>query len=149
MRRRGLAVGGVLALAALAALTAWAALATGVIVHQEQDVAIPPRSATPTQVVRAYVEALDAHDCDTARALGVPDWGPNTDLWCDDVRSVRLLSIDDDGHEGRRRAIGVRLDISWRLGHDDGTIEDAHDAIWGYVLCRTPAGWRICNEGQG
>lgn len=51
-------------LAVLGALALWALLP-----HGAREVAVPPDDAPPEQVVAAYVDALDGHDCDAAEGM--------------------------------------------------------------------------------
>jgi len=132
------------AVLAVAGLLTWAAFATGLVVVKKRDVPIPPASATPQQVVQAYVDALDAHDCATAEALAPGEGG----RWCHATRSGRVTDLSAPFKDGRRIDIGVTLSVSWRLFHNDHSIYGSTFA-WGYILSRTTAGWRIVDQGTG
>lgn len=136
--------GAMLATAAFLLLPPW----------QTRDVAVPPDEATPREVVEAYTDALDAHDCGTAADLMTDDAGS----WCEDVaglgdvwvgRPVRERPI----YSGRSSdvevvRVPVRFDLDWRPLHDDGSMAEG-ETEWGYLLVRgSPAEpWRIFDQG--
>lgn len=143
------------ALAALV-LLAWLAYAQGIGVLQKRHVAVPPAPATPRQVVAAFTEALDAHDCATARRLSVDP--SSADKWCHDVLALRHVRVQDPvpepqwaGHQGQQvMNVPVTFDLRWRLFHDDGSMPQG-PTLWGYLLVRDSAGhpWRIADQGTG
>lgn len=54
---------------ALAAGLGWVAYAHLAAPRPQRTVAMPPDDASPREVVAAFLDALDAHDCDTATSL--------------------------------------------------------------------------------
>lgn len=116
-----------------------------VTVQQTGDVAVPPTDASPEDVVRAYVEALDVHDCDTARELN-PDQS-----WCEDVESMELVEIRPI-HSVRARHVElpVKLEFEWRPFYFDVSMTDGRIS-WGFILDRDSRGepWRIVDQGVG
>jgi hypothetical protein len=128
--------------------------------RQSEDVAVPAQDATPEQVVATYLDALNAHDCDTAEAVWTGEERDSTASWCDDVASLTNIDIGDPGKERPRRSgqstseeavgVGVTFDLDWRLFHDDGSMPEG-DTVWGYLLVRDSpdAPWRIFSEGVG
>lgn len=115
-------------------------------------VAVPPDSATPEQVVRAYVAALNAHDCGTARDLTVPEEWSYSDGWCEDVASLRHLDMVGSvtPSPGKVDSVGVTFDLDWRFLRGDGSLPQGRTS-WGYDLQRTSADdpWRIVGQGVG
>jgi hypothetical protein len=116
------------------------------------NIDVPPDSATPEQVVRAYVTALNAHDCGTARDLTVPEEWSYSDGWCDDVASLENFDIvgSVSPTPDRVESVGVTFDLDWRFLHGDGSMPEGRTA-WGYELQRTSADapWRIVGQGMG
>ncbi len=152
--RRGrlilIAAVGVLVLA-LVAVTAHLLLPS----RQTEDVAVPAADATPEQVVTAYLEALSAHDCDTAEALIGQGTTDVATTWCEDVDRLSGIEVDDhvmkpaDGSGAKQVAnVAVRFDLDWRRFHNDGSMDEG-DTVWGYRLVRDTAGspWRIVDQG--
>ncbi|GAB3674556.1 hypothetical protein GCM10025868_22960 [Angustibacter aerolatus] len=115
-----------------------------------RTVAVPPAGATPEQVVLAYLDALDAHDCDTVRRLTVPEERSWTRRWCRDVASARHPRVLGTSFEGTRVGVGVSFDLTWRRLHDDGSMAPG-DTSWGYTL--QPVGpdgaWQVVDQGMG
>ena len=144
------------------ALVAVVAAGLGVVLalppRQTAEVAVPGRAATPEEVVRAYLSALDAHDCDTATQVVARESRPATASMCGDVGGVRRAD-DRRASAGEPVSAGlpagtqvvevpVTLDVDWRLLHGAG---ERGPHAWGYVLARTSSGqpWRIVDEGAG
>lgn len=129
-RRRWLA-GTLVAVALAVGLVVWAA--------PREQVPVPGRDATPEQVVRAYIEAVNARDFDTADAIDArteSHWGRfSRPMQTHAVRKVKSL------HEGR--AVHVVFTADFDGG--DGTVEDGP---WGYYLQRGSDGrWHITDAG--
>jgi hypothetical protein len=129
--------------------------------RQTGDVAVPPRDANPEQVVTAYLDALNAHDCDTAAALTTADpEDSSAKLWCEDVASLKNVDIQDhfseqpnlSGHSAPEEVanVPVTFDLNWRLFHNDGSMDEGATS-WGYLLVRDSADspWRIFDQGVG
>lgn len=125
-----------------------------------RDVAVPAADADPHTVVRAYLDALDAHDLDTARELLTPYHRAKieqaTGNWLTNLRSVRdvrLHPVEDGRQEwglGRDYAYAVRvparLDIRFFSDVPQGRDTPFQ---WGFLLVRNAASdpWRIADEG--
>ncbi len=128
--------------------------------RQTGDVAVPPGDATPEQVVAAYLDALNAHDCDTAEALTTAGAGDQATSWCEDVARLTDLDVGDHHleppeHSGRSALdevanVPVTFDLSWRLLHDDGSMDEGA-TTWSYLLVRDAdsSPWRIVDQGMG
>ena len=135
--------------ACILALTGW------LIVHLDgprRDVAVPPTDATPAEVVSAYVDALDAHDFDTARTLLTPPARRNAEPWFDAVdtlTNLHVLGAHPRG-PGFRVDVAVEFDVTWRWLHDDGSMPEGTNP-WGFRLERETEGdpWRIFDQGLG
>jgi len=124
-----------------------------------RDVPMPAASAEPQVVVRSYLDALDAHDLDTARALLTPEHRAQVERtsgnWFANLRSlrdVRLQPAEDDREGygvGSRYPYAVRVPASFdlRLFFD----QPAGDGpmTWTFVLVRASVDdpWRIRDEG--
>ena len=127
--------------------------------QQMGDVAVPPRDATPEQVVTAYLDALNAHDCDTAAALTVAG-AEGGARWCRDVASLKNVDVRDhfmevpeySGHSAPDEVahVPVSFDVDWRPFHNDGSMGEGA-TTWGYLLVRgsVDAPWRIFDQGVG
>ncbi len=107
------------------------------------DVAVPPADATAEDVVRAYLEAIDAHDCGTAQELSAPSY-TSTEVVCHDAASLTITRLETVG----RGAVNADFDVDWRLFAEDASIpEDGWG--WTYYLDRGEDGWRIEDAGAG
>jgi hypothetical protein len=127
--------------AGLAAFAVAAGLVVGAFVWSapRDDVPVPGPEATPEQVVRAYIDAVNARDFDTANAI---DARPGEDLG----RFSRPMQT----HEvemGETAIEGAKAHVLFTSDFDggDGTVEDG---LWGYVLERGDDGlWHIIDAG--
>ena len=146
MRTKLIALAVVLGLVALAVFTEWT---FEVVPFERRDVAMPPGSASPQQVVATYVEALDAHDCDTAEELWLNDKA-DPEMWCSQISRARIVGAADASRESAGRIdVSLTLNVRWRPFQNDGTI--AGDPFsWTYILTQDRRGaWRIIDNGQG
>jgi hypothetical protein len=113
--------------------------------RQVREVAVPPDGAGPKLVVRAYVDALDARDCQTAATLVTPDLRDETLSSCEDGWDHENVTIHGANRENPRSS-----------GHEPNQ-QVAHvmvkfgDDWWGYLLVRDSRRelWRILDEGVG
>ncbi|GAB3862336.1 hypothetical protein GCM10028801_27710 [Nocardioides maradonensis] len=124
------------------------------------QVAMPPDAATPQAVVKAYLAAMNAHDCNTAEALSTGNGVQETHLWCDDVGSLGNISVrsalrEKPGWSGQPASAEVmnvptEFDLDWRAFHDDGSLPEGRTP-WSYLLVRRSPDqpWRIFDQGQG
>jgi hypothetical protein len=127
--------------AGLAAVAVVTALVVGAFVWSapRQDVAVPGSEATPEQVVRAYIDAVNARDFDAANAI---DARPGEDLG--------RFSRPTQTHEvemGKTVTEGTKAHVLFTADFDggDGTVEDG---LWGYYLERgNDKLWRITDAG--
>lgn len=109
-------------------------------------VAVPADDASPQDVVRAYVAAVNAKDCTTAITLAPGD------SWCGRARldELRLTSTTDQTREGNPSRKVKYVAVQFTLHGGDGSMPDGPHG-WGYLLDRTgPQGaWRIYDQGVG
>lgn len=128
--------------------------------RQTGDVAVPAPGATPEQVVRAYLDALNAHDCDTAEALTTEDAKDTAESWCENVASLSGVDVRDHVKErpkdtGRSSPeevadVPVTFHLKWRPFRNDGSMHQGA-TTWGYLLVHDSADspWRIFDQGTG
>lgn len=131
--------------------TAW------VLTGPTRHVPVPPRSATPEEVVRTYLEASNAHDVATMNALtagNAPRESRFRRTWIvGDVKTYPAAPESAAGGsaaEGWRQAVRVDVDMHMVKG-DDMNMPDHTDAYWGYILGRQTSSerWRIIDQGVG
>lgn len=118
-----------------------AALVVGAVAWSapREDVAVPGPEATPEQVVRSYIDAVNARAFETANAI---DARPGGDLGrfsrpmrTHEVEIVRTVTEGTTAH--------VLFTADFEGG--DGTVEDG---LWGYYLERGDDGlWHITDAG--
>ena len=123
----------------------------------EREVTLPPVTADPETVVRAYVDALDARDIDTARALlttqqaalveGAEDsWFTNTES-IDNLDITAPVRVEPSSKFPQHAAVYVQFDLTQEheMSMDNGR------QTWGYFLTRGGADerWLIDNQGVG
>jgi hypothetical protein len=128
--------------------------------RQTGEVPMPARDARPEQVVAAFTEALDVHDCTTARALTAAGGRDLADAWCDDVAGLADITVgpavaEDPSWSAQPAGtevvnVPVSFELTWRWWHDDGSMSEG-PTTWGYRLVRAdPQGaWRIVDQGVG
>ena len=128
--------------------------------RQTGEVALPPATATPEEVVTTYLDALTAHDCDTARAVTTSEARAAAESWCDDVSSLSDVDVHDhlterprdSGHTAPDEVadVAVSFDLDWRPLHGSISMEEG-PTTWGYQLVRESpdSPWRIFGQGVG
>jgi hypothetical protein len=128
--------------------------------HQTDDVPSPPADASPEQVVRAYLEALNAHDCATAEEVMAEGSESVADDWCRDLAHLTHIRVGQNSVENPQWlgfprgtdeefvSVPVSFDLDWRLLHSDGTMSQGPTS-WGYVLFRDGPDhpWLIFDQG--
>jgi hypothetical protein len=110
-------------------------------------VAMPPDTASPLEVLGAYLGAMRNGDCPTAHRLFVEPIGVRNGDLCG---AVTLFSYRLTGnplpHGATEIIYGTTLTTG---GSGDGSIP-AGDFLWNYDLVQQPNGaWRIVSAGQG
>ncbi len=149
--RRGLVI--ILTVAAVAvcllALAAWGYWPW----RDKPQVAVPPPTASPRQVVQAYLRALDAHDSATAEALSTPGFRATTDLWLNTTASITRISIGAVQYfplapAGQRYEVPVEFWYSSHWWKQDPSFPDGQEG-WGYQLVRSHGRYLIDDDGVG
>ncbi|HVF06704.1 MAG TPA: hypothetical protein VNA20_17840 [Frankiaceae bacterium] len=132
------------------------AAAIGVTETRRIDVPLPPSTATPDEVVRAYIAAIDAGDIPTAKALVTPEHAAQVeayeDSWYDTVISITDLRVEPPRLE---TPPGVTPQLMWVRVYFDMRErprfwQKKDDQIWGYQLVRNGPDdrWLIRGEGK-
>ncbi|MGN0063663.1 MAG: DUF4829 domain-containing protein [Nocardioides sp.] len=128
--------------------------------RQTGSVEVPADDASPEEVVRAYTEAITAHDCDTARVLSTDGFDDTATSWCRTVSEIDQLDTEApsselpewSGHAPDEQVVrvGVEFDLEWRPWRGDVSLPGG-DTTWGYLLVRSSdtAPWRIFDHGNG
>lgn len=157
-KRRRVTVALLTALMALALLVAAAYVLLPP--RQSEQVAVPAAQATPENVIRTYIRALDAHDCVTAEALVTDDMRSGAKSWCRNVAHLSRVDINrhvveqlqDSGRSVHEEVanVPVTFDLDWRLFHNDASMDEGR-TVWGFLLVRdsTSAPWRVFDQGTG
>ncbi|MEU2201831.1 hypothetical protein [Isoptericola sp. NPDC019482] len=108
------------------------------------DVAVPPADTTAEEVVRAHLEAIDAHDCGTALELAAPSFATTTESMCRDAASLTTTDLQTVG----TGQVFADFDVDWRFLAEDVSIPEGGFG-WTYYLDRGADGWRIEDAGNG
>jgi len=139
-------VGGLAVALALLVAVIWAVVAP---LPQLRSVPLPPSTASPEQVVRTFVAALDAHDQGTARALcvrGTPPCGSLDAYVRVGIAQLGAVPPIPLGGQAGAKRVYVPVDLTGRTRSGE---RPGEDGVWGYVL--SPVGpqgaWRIVDEG--
>lgn len=128
--------------------------------RQTSDVAVPANAATPRQVVTAYLDALNVHDCETAETVMTQEAKASARSWCKNIASLTDVAVGNEFAErptyyGRSDTeevahVPVTFNLNWRIFHNDGSMGEG-STTWGYLLVRSSADspWRIFDQGVG
>jgi len=110
------------------------------------DAAVPPADSTAEDVVRAYLTAIDVHDCATAEELTAPSFAHTTETMCHDAANLEITDLEAVG----TGAVNAGLDVDWRVFAEDPSIPEG-GFWWTYYLTRDNADgeWRIADAGNG
>lgn len=153
--RAFIAVGALVMAAAIAAIawTLWP-------FRQTATVAVPDVGSPPGEVVRAYLDALNAHDCDAAVEMSTPDAAETSRRWCESVASLTDIAMGEavaedpawSGHAATDEVVRVAatFTLDWRPFADDGSLPEG-TVQWGYLLVRSAADapWQVFDQGMG
>lgn len=145
---------------ALAAATAAALIGGALYWYAETpryDAPVPAADATPRQVAKAYMTALDAGDADTARALSTPRQRESADTWLSTTAHMRERTTSHpqersgktpEDHVGKSVYVPVNFTLQQKWWHfyDPSMPDGRHD--WGYVLVRDHGRWLVNDEGM-
>jgi hypothetical protein len=128
-----------------------AALAIALALAACAKVEVPPPNASPAQVVRTYLDAIQAGNCTVLSQLATRNQAERA--WCGKGLTISRITIGDPVPDPGSLAsrdfeqavyVPVRLDVQ---GGADSVESGMRD--WGYVLVRDAAvqQWRIADEG--
>jgi hypothetical protein len=118
-----------------------------------------PATATPEEVVLAYLDALDQKDVDTAQhmltARRACVLAGDSDSWFTNVKSItdvhvgtpRPEPLQGSAAQGYCHAVFVPVDFTLQQKHEDSMPNGP--TVWGYVLVRNSdkERWLIVDEG--
>lgn len=112
---------------------------------------MPPATAGPSQVVLAYIQALNENDPTTAKALISPSSVNEHDAvgyWLDNIESIRDVQIFDKTMDVSEAEVAFNWTLKWR---DPSYLNEDGREYWSYILEKdTSSGrWLISDEGQG
>ena len=151
LRRVRFSVAAAIPLAITVALVGWFGT------NPTRHVSLPPASASPEQVVKAYLDAASAHDVTTMNALILgdhmfpasrfePTWLVSRVKTNAPTRDDALVST----WASWRQVVYVDFTMHVIKGHDLN-FPDNTDTYWGYVLARQSERdpWRIIEQGVG
>lgn len=130
-------------------------LRTELVAVQSRDVALPADDASPEDVVRVFLEAIDAHDCGTAEDVVTPEFRDAADRWCDRVSSLTIDRVRLSGPGGWASgpdSPGLAVDFTFQSRPFRETVELPDGfTTWGFSVHRDAPGdpWRIDGEGVG
>lgn len=148
-------VGAVVSLAATVSICACNATAPETVTSSG------PRDASPTSIVRAFLESLNAHDVEAAKRLLSPEFEQRfestVDSWFTNIVSITNIEVGDplpqvpegNGMSGYQQGVQVltHFDLEQR------TVVSMHNGAtsWGYMLARESDGdpWLIVSQGMG
>ena len=106
---------------------------------------LPPKEATPRQVLDAYLLALQAGDCGTTREYAVDGFLTDGDL----CGRVDVLAYRNDAYRAQPSPGEVVLADTLTVRGGDQSLGDG-DHLWFYTLRQQPDGaWRISAAGSG
>lgn len=119
-----------------------------------EGIELPPPDATPEEVVRAYIDAVNARDCRSLKALSVP--AVSTRVQCGDdvtLTNIRIGEAREDGCCGMSESFAQSRNVPVvfdRRGVGMGTA-DQSDVAWAYILVRDDDDqpWRVVDQGVG
>jgi hypothetical protein len=110
------------------------------------QVVLPPDSAAPAVVLDAYLTAIQAGNCDGARALATSDFGDGTRAYCDGMRVTGFDVFSDPSQISERE---VEFALSLATAGGDETLPDGSHT-WFFSLTREAGGaWRVHGGGSG
>jgi len=107
----------------------------------------PPSSASPERVASAYLRAAYTGNCAlTAELTMAHTWS-----WCDDPKLLHYGSVGSayavSASMAGRNEECVRFEM-YTHGSSDGSMPTGWQP-WSLCFVRTPAGWRLNDQGQG
>jgi hypothetical protein len=109
-------------------------------------VVLPPDSAPPAVVLDAYLTAIQAGNCEGARALATPKFSDGTDSYCRGVRVTGFGALVDPAQPNTSE---VEFSLKLKTSGGDQTVPDGWHT-WFFSLVRQAGGaWRVDGGGDG
>lgn len=112
------------------------------------QVPVPATDATPRQVARAYMTALDAGDADTVYALSTRHHRDMAHTWLAGTAHMRNLATYRPERDGTTISVPVSFDYQQKWWQDDPSMPNGHH-VWSYDLVRDHGRWLVNDEGTG
>jgi hypothetical protein len=109
-------------------------------------VVLPPDSAPPAVVLDAYLTAIQAGNCEGARALATPKFSDGTDSYCRGLRVTGFGALLDPA-QLNANAVEFSLDLSTSGG--DETVPDGWHTWFFSLVRRAGRAWRVDGGGGG
>lgn len=108
---------------------------------------LPPSSATPVEVAKAYLAAAKAQRCDVTKALTLD----NTWAWCRNP-TLRDYTVADKAESvpfnpGHTTESCVDTTVTSRAAEEAEPMNGTH--AWSFCFTKTTSGWRLTDQGQG
>ena len=121
--------------------------------REKYAVALPPPTASQREVVRAYLDALDAHDTATALALSAPSMRGTTQMWLAStagISKVRIGALAYYAQEppGQQYSVPTDFVYSSHWWKNDPSFGDG-EHYWEYWLTKVNGRWLIDDDGTG
>ncbi|APH01201.1 hypothetical protein ASJ30_06290 [Janibacter indicus] len=133
-----------------------------VLVAPRGQVPVPTAQATPEEVARAWIDASNARDLDTMRAIVSEERAEHFVPSYVDLLSQRDLIVAEDsiGNARAYNRTGTRLGdwrqvqyvpVQFRVLQSDGSFSATSRTSWGYVFARNgdDERWRLVDQGVG
>ena len=112
---------------------------------------LPPNSASPEDVVRAYIGALNRHDAATVVALRAKGANGLEPWYVENIVSITHLKVDPAYVSGAENAQTATVGVQFYLRQIQVDAQQNGETAWGYTLVRKGDSqpWRIQEEGVG
>lgn len=110
---------------------------------------LPAATASLHEVATAYLDAAVQQDCEMTRALTVPG---DAFAWCTSPTMTAYRDLTGPTVPTAEQAGGQEEQcLSFEMTGSDAGARSLQSAVRPWSLCfvRTPAGWRVANQGQG
>jgi hypothetical protein len=113
-------------------------------------VSLPPEPASPRTVLLAYLDALVAGDCATARALATSGLVAYPGgIWCDSPRVIGYTAPAPSDQPGGDPTAELVYRIEINVVEGDISLPDGW-RVWFFDLKHQPDGtWRVSSTGSG
>lgn len=108
---------------------------------------LPPSSASPVEVTKAYLAAAEAQRCDVTKALTLD----STWAWCRNP-TLRKYTVADKAESvpftpGHTTESCVDTTVTSRASEESEPMNGTR--TWSFCFTKTASGWRLTDQGQG